>query len=166
MKGMMIMKNMKRYLSLLLTLVLILTQLSLPAFAEGGLGGEAQQGTNANVYPDELIVGHPTITKGDFFTEMFGNDTADIDVRALIHGYNLVNWDQNQGVYIFDKTVVQDILVVDDEVGNRTYYLELLKSLFLAGNNWPLLGKNCVILAGYAVLLLGLAFLVTRKKVE
>ena len=130
MKGMMIMKNMKRYLSLLLTLVLILTQLSLPAFAEGGLGGEAQQGTNANVYPDELIVGHPTITKGDFFTEMFGNDTADIDVRALIHGYNLVNWDQNQGVYIFDKTVVQDILVVDDEVGNRTYYLELFDDLF------------------------------------
>ena len=47
-----------------------------------------------------------------------------------------------------------------------TYYLDLLKSLFLAGNNWPMIGKNCLILAVYAMLLLGLAFLATRKKVE
>ena len=93
MKGMMIMKNMKRFLTLLLAAVLALT-LSLPAaYAEGG---EAEE-------PRELIVGHPTVMKGDFFTEMFGNDTADIDVRALIHGYNLVNWDQNQGVYILTR---------------------------------------------------------------
>lgn len=81
-------------------------------------------------YPDELLVGHPTITKGDFFTEMFGNDTADIDVRALIHGYNLVNWDQNQGVYVFDPTVVTETRVVEDEVGNRTYYLALAEDLY------------------------------------
>lgn len=47
-----------------------------------------------------------------------------------------------------------------------TYYLELLKSLFLAGNNWPLIGKNCVILALYAAFFLWVAFLTTRKKVE
>ncbi len=82
------------------------------------------------VYPDELIVGHTTVTKGDFFTEMFGNDTADIDVRALIHGYNLVNWDQNQGVYVLDPSVVTDCEVVLDEVGNKTYYLALADDLF------------------------------------
>ena len=83
-----------------------------------------------DLYPDELRVGHPTITKGDFFTEMFGNDTADIDVRALIHGYNLVNWDQNQGVYLIDESVVESVLVVQNEIGDKTYYLGLYDDLF------------------------------------
>ena len=83
-----------------------------------------------DIYPDELRVGHPTITKGDFFTEMFGNDTADIDVRALIHGYNLVNWDQNQGVYLIDESVVENVLVAEDELGNRTYFLVLYDDLY------------------------------------
>ena len=94
--------GIKKYLSLLLALALTCALLPLAAFAEG----TAEEPEFA---PDELIVGHPTITKGDFFTEMFGNDTADIDVRALIHGYNLVNWDQNQGVYLFDPSVVTDV---------------------------------------------------------
>ena len=118
------MKNtVKKYLSLLLALVLTCALLPLAAFAEGA----AEEPEFA---PDELIVGHPTITKGDFFTEMFGNDTADIDVRALIHGYNLVNWDQNQGVYLFDPSVVTDVQVVEDELGNRTYYMLLADDLY------------------------------------
>ena len=78
---------------------------------------------------DELIVGHPTITKGDFFTEMFGNNTADIDVRALIHGYNLINWDQNQGTYVFDPSVVRDAEVQTNEEGYRQYTLVLADNL-------------------------------------
>ena len=69
---------------------------------------------------------------GDFFTEMFGNDTADIDIRSLIHGYNLVNWDQNQGVYVFDPSVVTNIQVVQDENGNRTYFLALARDLYFS----------------------------------
>jgi len=135
-----------KVLCALLSLVLLLTQAPVLSLAETvSAGDEAakEEILDADVeddaendeeeeivFPDELIVGHPTITKGDFFTEMFGNDTADIDVRALIHGYNLVNWDQNQGVYVVDPTVVEDYLVVDDEVGNRTYYLALAKDLY------------------------------------
>ena len=81
-------------------------------------------------FPEELKVGHPTITKGDFFTEMFGNDTADIDVRALLHGYNLVNWDQNQGEYVFDPSVVEEVVVGSDELGNRCYEILLCDDLF------------------------------------
>ncbi len=110
-------RNMKKALSVLLVLTLLLSGLSLTATAE-----EAE--------PDELRVGHPTITKGDFFTEMFGNDTADIDVRALIHGYNLVNWNQNQGAYLIDESVVENWMVADDELGNRTYYLGLYDDLY------------------------------------
>ncbi len=47
-----------------------------------------------------------------------------------------------------------------------TYYMEIVKTLFLAGNNWQLLIKNSVILIGYAVIFLGLALHVTRKRLE
>ena len=120
MKEVKIMKNMKRTLTLLLAAMMILTLTPFTAFAENGAAEEQR----------ELIVGHPTVMKGDFFTEMFGNDTADIDVRALIHGYNLVNWDQNQGVYVFDPSVVKDVLINDDEKGNRSYYLLLHDDLY------------------------------------
>lgn len=54
-------------------------------------------------------------------------------------------------------------------VGNAlpaTYFMELIKTLFLAGNAWPLIFKNCAILAAYAVLLLGVARAVTRKRLD
>ena len=109
---MIIVNKLQKMLCLLLSLLLLLTA-PLTALAEE---------TEETEFPEELIVGHPTVTKGDFFTELFGNDTADIDVRALIHGYNLVNWDQNQGTYVFDPSVVETIGPVEvDEVGNHTY---------------------------------------------
>ncbi|MBR3107420.1 MAG: hypothetical protein IKH30_09595 [Clostridia bacterium] len=163
MKGASVMSAMKKYLSLLLILVLVLTHAPLSALAESGLGEDGQLETEEEleqvledeededivlseedlevkatdpeeddieiIYPDELLVGHPTVLKGDFFTEMIGNDTADIDVRALIHGYNLVNWDQSQGVYVIDPSVVQNVKVMDDKDGNRTYFLALWDDL-------------------------------------
>ena len=116
------MNKLYRILCLLLT-VLLMIQAPLLSLAEG-----EQAEFEA---PEELIVGHPTVTKGDFFTELFGNDTADIDVRALIHGYNLVNWDQNQGTYVFDPSVVNTIGPVEvDEVGNHTYKMILCDDLY------------------------------------
>ena len=81
-------------------------------------------------FPEELIVGHTTEMKGDFFTEMFGNNTADIDVRALLHGYNLVDWDQNQGTYVINPDVVTGIQVTEDADGNHSYYMELSEDLY------------------------------------
>ena len=46
-----------------------------------------------------------------------------------------------------------------------TYYLEALKSLFLAGNLWPMVLRNCAILLGYAVVLLAAARVKTRKRI-
>ena len=164
MKGVSVMRTMKRFLSLLLILTLVLVQAPLSALAESGpdedkpaateeeieldddiepddeieltdddlsLEGKEQpeEETIEIIYPDELLVGHPTVLKGDFFTEMIGNDTADIDVRALIHGYNLVNWDQSQGVYVIDPSVVNEVKVVEDAEGNRTYFLGLWDDL-------------------------------------
>jgi len=163
--------NMKKYLSLLLALVLCFTSMAStlsvafaedvgenkeaakvytplldsagnPVLTEDGypiyldeIGNQYYLDDEGNyipyiVYSNELRVGHPTITKGDFFTEMFGNDTADIDVRALIHGYNLVNWDQNQGVYRIDKSVVENVMVTEDVIGNKTYLFDLYDDLY------------------------------------
>ncbi len=118
MKGLTHMKNRNRALSILLTLILTLTAAVFPASAEEN----PAEGR-------ELIVGHTTETKGDFFTEMFGNNTADIDVRALIHAYNLVNWDQAQGVYLFDESVVEDVMVLESATGDKTYYFALYDDL-------------------------------------
>jgi ABC-type transport system substrate-binding protein len=107
----------KKYLSLLLAAVLLISA-----------GAAAAE--EAITYPEELQVGHTTVMKGDFFTEMFGNDTADIDVRALIHGYNLVNWDQSQGVYVIDKTVVEDFMVMESGEGDKIYFLTLYDDLY------------------------------------
>ena len=124
------MKQMlKKYLSFLLAVLLAGSMLS-AAFSEETEEPEENEAAEEIVYPDELIVGNPTITKGDFFTEMFGNDTADIDVRALIHGYNLVNWDQSQGVYVIDESVVENMLVAEDNDGNKTYFLGLYEDLY------------------------------------
>jgi ABC-2 type transport system permease protein len=45
-----------------------------------------------------------------------------------------------------------------------TYYVELLQTLFLAGNVWPLILKDCAVLALAAVALLALARAKTRKE--
>ena len=144
-------QGMKKALCLLLALSLLLTALPLSVLAEddwddwedweiwdggsdlGWSDSDAEEEEEAEEeieFPDELLVGHPTVMKGDFFTEMFGNDTADIDVRALIHGYNLVNWDQEQGTYVIDTSVVARVTVVEDAEGNRTYFMALHEDLF------------------------------------
>jgi len=47
-----------------------------------------------------------------------------------------------------------------------TWFMELLRTLFLAGNFWALIIKDCLILAAYAVVLLTLARVVTRKRLD
>lgn len=82
--------------------------------------------------PSFLRVANPTATKGDFFSDMFGNSTSDIDVRALLHGYNLVNWDQEQGEYVIDPSVVRSYRITLDEEGNKTYHFLLCDDLFFS----------------------------------
>lgn len=68
--------------------------------------------------------------------------------------------------FMFD---LRNVPVVIQWIGNAlpaTYFMELIRTLYLAGNVWPLIFKNCAILAGYAVLLLALARLATRKRLD
>jgi len=68
--------------------------------------------------------------------------------------------------FMFDLRNVPTAIRVIGQILPATYFMELIKSLFLAGNNWPLIARNCAILAAYAVVLLGVARLVTRKRLD
>ena len=82
---------MKRLLAWLLVCILMLTTLS-AAWAEDAEGETPAEEalteeTAAVEYDyDELIVAVTTPLTGNFFTNMWGNGSSDLDVRAMIHG--------------------------------------------------------------------------------
>ena len=110
------MKSKRLYL-----LVFVLCLALLSASAEGVL--EAYQPVDYNNY--DLCVGSTTEMSGYFFTDLWGNNAADMDVRLLLHGYNLVYWDNEIGGYQVDPNVVSGLIVMDDENGNRRYVLAI-----------------------------------------
>lgn len=79
--------------------------------------------------PDRLTVGNTTAMRGEFFTSLWGNATSDIDVRDLLHGYNLVMWDGENGMFREDPSVVKNIVVTDNEAGDRSFTLLLQDDL-------------------------------------
>ena len=85
----------------------------------------AEGNTTANV----LNVANPTPMRGEFFTNMWGNATSDIDVRDLLHGYNLVQWNGDLGSFKTDKTVVSSVETEDTADGNRAYTMYLQRDL-------------------------------------
>lgn len=68
--------------------------------------------------------------------------------------------------FIFDLRSTPAIVGWIGQFLPPTYYLQLMKSLFLAGNNWPLIEENFALLALYAVVFIGLAFKVTKKRLD
>jgi ABC-2 type transport system permease protein len=68
--------------------------------------------------------------------------------------------------FLFDLRNVPAVIRLVGHLLPATYFMELIRTLFLAGNVWPLIFKNCAILMGYAILLMGLARFVTRKKLD
>jgi len=68
--------------------------------------------------------------------------------------------------FMFDLRNMPDAIRIIGQALPATYFLELLKSLFLAGNIWPLIIRNCAILAAYALAFLVLARAVTRKRLD
>ena len=67
--------------------------------------------------------------------------------------------------FLFDLHNVPAAVRWIGQVLPATYYLELLKSLFLAGNLWPMIAKSCAILALYAFALMAATRAVTRKRI-
>lgn len=68
--------------------------------------------------------------------------------------------------FLFDLRSVPLVVKMVGYALPPTYYMQLLKTLFLAGNNWSLIFKNCTILVLYAIFFISMAFRVTQKRVE
>ena len=107
---------MKSMLALLMTAVLLLSVC--PVLGEEDTAASA------------LVVANPTPLRGQFFTDLWGNTTSDIDVRDLLHAYNLICWDAENGMFTVDPSVVTGLAVTADVEGNHTYNMVLANDLF------------------------------------
>lgn len=116
---------LKKLTAMLLAFLLVLT--SFAAFAEETQSEETEiQEKEESI----LYVANPTVMRGEFFTEMWGNSTTDIDVRVLIHGLNLVKWENALGMFIPDDVVVKQTLTQNTEDGGRLYTFKLWDDLY------------------------------------
>lgn len=66
--------------------------------------------------------------------------------------------------FLFDLNNVPAVVRLVGKALPATHFLELIKTLMLAGNVWTIIVKDCLILAAYAAVLLGAALRVTRKR--
>jgi ABC-2 type transport system permease protein len=67
--------------------------------------------------------------------------------------------------FLFDLHNVPTVVRAIGEALPATHFLELIKTLLLAGNVWSLILRECAVLAAYAVVLLSAATFVTRKRI-
>lgn len=110
----------KKWLALFLVLALLAP--SCLAFAE-------EETDLPPELPDHLTVGNTTPMRGGFFTGMWSRDTADVDVRDLLHGYNLIRWVGEDAVFRTDPSVVSGVAVTENDAGDRTYLFALQRDL-------------------------------------
>lgn len=105
---------MKKLTAIVISLTLAFTCL-LPALAE-----DATETIS-------LTVGVTTKISGFFFTSKWGANSADVDLRELIYGYNTISWEAS-GDYEIDMTVIRQ-LDAYAEAGNKRYRIALNEGL-------------------------------------
>ena len=95
---------------------------------------EAQEDAqeDAEEIPQHLTVASTTHLSGNFFADLFGRNTSDLDVQALLQGCNLVTWNESEGMFVTDPSVVSGISVMENEEGDRTYLLNLYDDLYFS----------------------------------
>ncbi len=104
---------MKKLL-LVLMLVCLLASSALPAGAE--------------VQPAPFVVGHTTRMTGNFLSDLWGTNTADQDVRSLIHDYATIAWAMD-GTKQVNLTAVRSMTNRLNADGSKTYTIQLQQDL-------------------------------------
>jgi len=118
-------KTFAAYLALLLALMMMFASVA----EEAATAAEAVSAEEQAARYDELVVGSTTMMTGNFFTDLWGNITSDADVRKLIHGLNLIEWNSETGTYGINDAVVTGFIATADAQGNRTYNLALREDM-------------------------------------
>ncbi len=68
--------------------------------------------------------------------------------------------------FVFDLRNVPTIIQVISQFLPATHFMGLIKTLFMAGNNWPDIVRDCSILTLYAIVLIILTRRALRKKLD
>jgi len=68
--------------------------------------------------------------------------------------------------FVFDLRNVPTIIQVISQLLPATHFMGLIKTLFMAGDNWPDIARDCSILALYAVTLIALTRRALSKKLD
>ena len=105
---------MKKLIAILLCAVALITPVM-------GAGASADNKT-------ELVVGTTTPMTGAFATDAWSLNASDMDVRELIHGYELSSWSSAQSTYIMNPTVVKSF-TAKSLGGPHTYTIVLQDDL-------------------------------------
>lgn len=79
----------------------------------------------ARAQEEWVTVAVPTQMSGCFFSDMWGNNSVDLDIRAMLHGYDTVCPQED---FAPDPTVVKRVETAEDERG-VTYTLTLASGL-------------------------------------
>lgn len=74
-----------------------------------------------------IRVGSFTRLSGDFFTSMWGNNTSDMDMRALLHAMNTVDWTSDQS-YGLNSSILDEVSTETDSDG-KTYTFKIKQGL-------------------------------------
>ena len=122
---------MKKMLSGILACILLLA-LFCGAWAEDAGETNAEEANRQQIAYDydELTVAVTTPLTGNFFTSLWGNGSSDIDVRTMIHGYNLVEWNVEQSMFAPDQSVISGITAQQEANGDITFIIVLYDDLF------------------------------------
>lgn len=68
--------------------------------------------------------------------------------------------------FVFDLRNVPAVVQVVSQLLPATHFMGLVKTLFLAGDNWPMIARECSILLVYAVVLLAATSLMLGKTLD
>lgn len=119
-------KGFRSIRCLALTLVL-LAVFSVAAFAENQVTLMPFETTADSIglqRGTQLTVGTVTQMSGHFGTECFSLNTADMDVRSLLHGYTTVAWTRTLGVAV-NSAVIAGLETTQESDGGSTYTFTL-----------------------------------------
>ncbi len=83
---------------------------------------------NSDADKTELVVGSTTPTTGSFAIDAWTQNSSDMDVRELIHGYELSSWSGAQSTFIMNPTVVKNFSALSYG-GPHTYTITLYDDL-------------------------------------
>ena len=96
-----------------------------------------------------IVVGSLTKMSGDFFAGLFSNNTADADVRTLLHDGATVSWQENGNYAVNAKVVTEAAATGEAGDANKTYTFTLREDM-LYSDGTKLTAKDYV----FTVLLL------------